>query len=192
MKCDRCGREIEDGMAFCPSCGTSVRRQEIRPDPWEVKAEGYREPGRVEPPRAPEPPKPYWQNGAGQGDGAAQQPPRPYSYQGATPPPQGTSPYIYQRTPYGATPESATTNTMAVVGLIIGAISFLFNFFGVVGLAATICSAIALSQIKRSGQRGEGLAVAGLVLGIIGILWGLLTLVFFVGAIVSYSGPRFY
>ncbi len=204
MKCEHCGQEAQEGMAFCPACGTALQKEEPRPDPWEVQAEAFRtpvktpdpEPAPVEPPHAPEPPKPYWQSNAGQGEAAPQQPPA-YTYQGsATPPPQNpSSQYAYQGGPVGGgtRPENTTNNSMAVVGLVLGVVSLLINFFGIVGLAAVICSAMGLSQIKRTGQRGKGMAVAGLVLGILAILWGLVSLLILVGSFVSYSsGPRFY
>jgi ABC-type xylose transport system permease subunit len=57
-------------------------------------------------------------------------------------------------------------NGLAVAGFVT---SFLC---GIIGL---ILSAIALSQINKSGQDGKGLAIAGIVIGaasmIIGVLW---------------------
>lgn len=48
------------------------------------------------------------------------------------------------------------TNTLAVVGFVLA-------FFG--GLPGVIISHVALSQIKRTNERGWGLAVAGLWIG---------------------------
>ncbi|NUU07570.1 DUF4190 domain-containing protein [Leifsonia sp. C5G2] len=48
------------------------------------------------------------------------------------------------------------TNVLAIVAL---ATSF------VVGLAGIVCGAIALGQIKRRGEGGRGLAIAGIVVG---------------------------
>jgi Domain of unknown function (DUF4190) len=64
--------------------------------------------------------------------------------------------------PYGAYPAGygfATdrTNTLAVVSLVLGLLSFT--------LLAIIFGHVALSQIKRTGERGRGMAVAGAVLG---------------------------
>ncbi len=62
--------------------------------------------------------------------------------------------------PYGA-PQYAVgyappTNTMAIIALI-GA--FLVPIVGI------ICGRIALSQIKRTGETGRGLALAGVIIG---------------------------
>jgi len=58
-------------------------------------------------------------------------------------------------------------NTLAIVG-------FVLSFF--VSLAGVICCAIALSQISKRGERGRGLAVAGLVIGLISMVLGILVL----------------
>jgi peptidyl-prolyl cis-trans isomerase B (cyclophilin B) len=42
-----------------------------------------------------------------------------------------------------------------------------------ISLGAIITGHIALSQIKRTGEGGRGLAIAGLVLGYIGLVLGL-------------------
>ena len=62
-------------------------------------------------------------------------------------------------------PVGAKTNTLAIVSLVLA-------FF--VSLGAVICGHIALSQIKRTGENGRGLAIAGLVLGYLGLVGGLI------------------
>lgn len=60
----------------------------------------------------------------------------------------------------GLQPVSGGTNSMAVVALIMGlTVAPLGIIFGHIGL----------SQIKRTGEGGRGLAVAGLVLGYLGL-----------------------
>ncbi len=77
--------------------------------------------------------------------------PPPY---GAYPPPP---PYQGYRADYpGYPPQSRPTNTLSIVSLV-GA--FLFAPLGV------IFGHVALSQIKKSGEEGRGLAIAGLVIG---------------------------
>ncbi|MFI2837593.1 DUF4190 domain-containing protein [Mycolicibacterium sp. PDY-3] len=68
----------------------------------------------------------------------------------------------------GLQPHTAGTNTMAIVALITGlTIAPLGIVFG----------HIALSQIKRTWQDGRGLAIAGLVLGYLGLGFSILTLI---------------
>jgi hypothetical protein len=81
------------------------------------------------------------------------------------PPPAPPAPYPVQ---YGAGyPPVATTNGLAVASLISG--FFWLGWFG--SFLAVIFGHIALGQIKASGgrQQGDGFAIAGLVLGYLGL-----------------------
>jgi len=107
---------------------------------------------------------------------------------GATPPPPPPPPYrvdpyaapqVYPQTgqyaatsqyagqpspgqPYAGQPyyAQAQFNVLAIVGFVLA-------FF--VSLGAVICGHIALSQIKRTGERGHGLALAAVIIGYAGI-----------------------
>ena len=68
------------------------------------------------------------------------------------------SPPASDRQPF---PVARKTNTLAIVSLVSA-------FF--VSLAAVITGHLALGQIRRTGEGGRGLAVAGLVLGYLGIV----------------------
>lgn len=92
-----------------------------------------------------------------------------------TPDYQGQPAYV-QQPAYGQTapgyPQAGPekTNTMAILGLVF---AFLFQPLGI------IFSAIGLSQIKKTREKGRGLALAGLILSIIFLILGLI-LFFFV------------
>ncbi|MFE4468549.1 DUF4190 domain-containing protein [Leifsonia sp. NPDC056824] len=73
--------------------------------------------------------------------------PSPYAQY---PPYQPYPPY----SPYP--PPEPATNVLAIVG-------FITSFF--VGLAGIICGHIALSQIRRTGEKGRGLALAATIIG---------------------------
>ena len=61
-----------------------------------------------------------------------------------------------------SSPHSAGTNKMAVASLVCS----LFGWLCVVGpLFGMIFGFVALNQIKETGQRGRGLALAGIILG---------------------------
>lgn len=66
--------------------------------------------------------------------------------------------------PYAAAPQQRT-NVLAIVALIAAF---------VIPLAAIICGHIALNQIKKTGENGRGLALAGTVLGYVFTVLGLL------------------
>ena len=68
------------------------------------------------------------------------------------------------------------TNSMAVGGFITAMVSLLLNFWGIVGIVATILSGIGLNQIinDKYSEKGKGLAIAGLCIGGFSILYGLI------------------
>ncbi len=76
-------------------------------------------------------------------------------------------------------PQAKKTNTLAIVAVVCGGVGLVLSFccgvFGVpVDIAAIVCGAIALSQIQRTGEQGRGLAIAGIVMG---VLWIILAIV---------------
>lgn len=77
------------------------------------------------------------------------------------PPPPGPPPQYEGYNPQYQ--PSAKTNGMAIAGFVL---SF---FCGILGL---IFSAVALSQISKTGQGGKGLAIAGLVISIVSMIAG--------------------
>jgi peptidyl-prolyl cis-trans isomerase B (cyclophilin B) len=97
-------------------------------------------------------------------------PPPPY---GAYPPPQqGAYPGYYGYPQY---PQPQPTNTLAIVSLVC---AFLFAPLGI------IFGHMSMSQIKKTGEEGRGLAIAGLVIGymitILTIVVVVLSVLFFV------------
>ncbi len=120
-----------------------------------------------QPPAPPPPPPP------------AGYPPPPPGY---GPPPPGYPPPAYGQPGYGQPPYGQPgyggqprTNTLAIVSLV-GAF-----FCSPVGV---ICGIMALGQIKKSGERGRGMAIAGLVIGAVSIaivIVGLVGLIAFAG-----------
>lgn len=63
------------------------------------------------------------------------------------------------------------TNTCAVVG-------FILSFF--CGIAGLIVSIVALKQIKKTGEKGKGLAIAGIIIPCVSIVIAILISVFYV------------
>ncbi|MEU8382533.1 DUF4190 domain-containing protein [Streptosporangium sp. NPDC048865] len=85
-------------------------------------------------------------------------------YGGYGPPGGGYDPYGG----YGAPPPPRGNNGMAVAALILG-IAGLF-ICGLTSIVGVVLGHISLGQIKRTGEEGRGMAVAGLVLSYFGIL----------------------
>lgn len=72
--------------------------------------------------------------------------------------------------PYQAPPRVRAhgTNSLAITSLVCG-ISQVFFWF-LAGIPAIVCGHIARHQIRQTGEDGDGLALAGLILGYIGVL----------------------
>jgi len=60
------------------------------------------------------------------------------------------------------------TNSLAIASLVCGLSQFFAPF--IAGIPAIVCGHVARSQIRRTGERGDGMAMAGLVLGYIGVV----------------------
>jgi hypothetical protein len=114
------------------------------PDPYQPQ-QPYGQPQEPTPPYS----DPYAPSSGAPSSGQPY-PPQPY----APPPQYGATGPGYQQ-PYGA-PVVATTNTMAILALV-----FAFVF----APASIFLGHIAKKQIRQTGEQGEGLATAGLVLG---------------------------
>jgi hypothetical protein len=82
---------------------------------------------------------------------------------------------------YAPAPAAGKTNTLAIVALILGI---------VIPIGGVICGPIALGQIKRTGEGGRGLAIAGIIIGAVAIVFYIILIIATVAlsaASVSYS-----
>jgi hypothetical protein len=80
----------------------------------------------------------------------------------------------------------ATTNGLAIVSLACGIGQFAFGPLATI--PAIVCGHVARSQIKRTGEQGAGLALAGLILGWAAVLLGIVLLVVGVAISVAMNG----
>lgn len=78
---------------------------------------------------------------------------------------------------YQQTQTKPKLNIMALVGFILGCVSILINFWGIVGIIALVFSIVGYTQIKNTGNGGKGLAITGIILGAIGVVWGFISLI---------------
>ncbi|WP_127794208.1 DUF4190 domain-containing protein [Agromyces sp. LHK192] len=79
---------------------------------------------------------------------------------------------------YGGPPAAPRTNVLAIVSLVSA-------FF--ISLAAIITGHIALNQIKKTGENGRGLAIAGLIIGYVGLVAGIIFFVVYVVIIIGLA-----
>ena len=95
--------------------------------------------------------------------------PQPYPPQGYPPPAYGQHPPPYPY-PYPY-PPARSTNGMAIASMVLGIVWV----YWIGSILALIFGYLALSEIRKSKQAGEGMAIAGIVLGWIGV--GILVIV---------------
>jgi hypothetical protein len=80
-----------------------------------------------------------------------------------------------------------STNSLARASLILGVAEF-FSM-GLTAIPAVICGHLAKSEMRQTGQRGDGMATAGLVLGYMAIIfWGIVVVLAILGAAISVGG----
>jgi len=103
---------------------------------------------------------------------APNSPPNPYGQPG-----QNAQYAPYGTTAYGA-PLAPRTNTLAIVALVLGL---------TVPIGGIICGHMALNQIKRTGEAGHGLALAGVILGYVFTAFLVLYIVGIIAAVI-FSG----
>lgn len=84
------------------------------------------------------------------------------------PPPEYGVPYPGGYGPAMAPP--AGTNSLAVFSLVASVIGLLCGVGSIVGI---VLGVIALNQVKRTGQQGYGLAVAGIAVGVASLILSL-------------------
>jgi hypothetical protein len=153
----------QPGYSQPPSSGQPSYGQPGYGQPPTSGQPAYGQPGYGQPPTSGQPA--YGQPGYGQpgyGQPGYGQPP------GSDPPPYG-----YGQQPYGVPgygqpayiPMAAATNTLAILALVF---AFVFS------PAAIVMGHIAKKQIRQTGEQGDGLATAGLVLGYVFTGLGLL------------------
>lgn len=72
---------------------------------------------------------------------------------------------------YGGYAPAPKTNTLAIVSLISAIVGFVLIPF-VPSIVAVITGHMSLGQIKRTGEQGRGLGLAGTIIGWVGVgLW---------------------
>jgi uncharacterized membrane protein len=83
-------------------------------------------------------------------------------------------------------PQPANTNSMAIASMVLGVAEFFTA--GLTAVPAVICGHVARRQMKLTGQRGDGLATGGLVLGYMAIIfWAVLIAASLVGVAISIA-----
>ena len=133
--------------------------------PWGSSPDEGAEPVPPTPPTPPGPAEPTQPYGAYQPYGQQQ----PYGE-----PPYGQPQQPYGQTPYGQPPygygyQSPTTNSLAIASLVVSVLSIvgvcLCGVLGLAGVVGAILGHVARRQIKARGESGDGMALAGIIVG---------------------------
>ncbi|WP_253298147.1 DUF4190 domain-containing protein [Paenibacillus sp. MSJ-34] len=90
--------------------------------------------------------------------------------------------------PYPSYPTSPKTNGKAIAALVLGICAIIIPYIGfIIGIIAIIMSKLSFNEIKRSGDGGKGMAIAGLVCGIIGLVFYAIIFLIIILTLVIYS-----
>lgn len=104
---------------------------------------------------------------------------------GTPPPGYGQAPTGYAPPPYGYAPVVAPTSGLAIGGFVCSLLGC-----GIFSIIAIVLCHKAQQEIKTGMKSGRGLALAGTIIGWIGLAGFILWLVFFV--ILASSAPLYY
>jgi hypothetical protein len=129
----------------------------------------------------------------GSGDQFGQPDPGPYGPQGpfAQPGPYGAQQFG-QPWPSGQPgwQQPRRTNSLAIAALCCGIAQVVAG--PLAGIPAIILGFLSVGQIRQTGEEGRGMAITGLVLGIVGVMLTVLVLIFVVAIlsrIATQPGP---
>ncbi len=90
----------------------------------------------------------------------------------------------YQPQPFG---RGSRTNPLAIAALVCGIGQFLLGLLIVgnilLAIPALVLGVVGLRQVSSRGERGRGLAIAGIVLGALGIVYFGLVLILIVAGV---------
>jgi hypothetical protein len=95
-------------------------------------------------------------------------------------PPAGYPPWGYGGYPDGYDQPQRRTNNLAAASLVASIIGILPFCGGILSIVGIVLGAIGLNQIKKTGEAGYGLAVAGIAVGVVTLVIGLIITVFVV------------
>lgn len=157
MFCPNCGNHILDANAsFCPNCGAQLNsftqgndqssaQQDFQQDSQQNSQQDSQQGSQQD----------FQQNSQQNSQQDSQQ--SWYNQFNYTPPQQDCTPCA----------PSANYNGLSIAGFCVSCAAIFFNrtLFGLAGIAGLILSIIGLRQCNARGDKGRGLAIAGIVIG---------------------------
>ena len=157
--CPNCGAALNDNVKFCGNCGTMQAEESI------VQS-AQQEQSNTE------------QSYAEQSNNAQNNEEQSNAAQGN--PVQNSSNGVQQ--------QNSGTSGFAITALVLGIVTWILGWFtfAIPGILGIVFGAIAMSQCKKTGKSGYGMAVAGFVLSIIMVIICFIWLILVAIAAVSY------
>lgn len=89
------------------------------------------------------------------------------------------APPVYGSAPYYGAP-AVKTNVLAIISMIASILGFVWILPLIGSVGGAIMGHVSLNQIKRTGEGGRGMALAGVIVGWVGVAISLLIIGFFV------------
>lgn len=158
------------------------------PDPAEDPDRTPEQPGQQPPPAYGQQPPAYGRQPPPEGQPPYGQQPPEYPQQGQYGQQYGAPPPYAQQPGYGPGGYGPTkTSPLAIVSLVLGILGICCSSLFVVGIAAVVTGFLGRKQVKESqgAVKGGGMALAGMILGGVAILLGLLYWVLFASGVIS-------
>jgi Domain of unknown function (DUF4190)/Domain of unknown function (DUF1707) len=100
-------------------------------------------------------------------------------------PGQAPQPYPYPPPGY---PVGRPTNGMAIAAMVCGIAQF-FGFWLLGTIPAVVLGHIARRQIRQTGEQGDGMALAGLILGYVGLALSVVAVILIAVLVVAAGHP---
>ncbi|MBP1991470.1 DUF4190 domain-containing protein [Paenibacillus eucommiae] len=80
------------------------------------------------------------------------------------------------------------TNGKSIAAMVLGICSLVIPYLGlIIGIVAIVFASISFKEIKRTGEQGKGMAIAGLVCGIIGTALYALIIIIIILVVVVFN-----
>ena len=170
MFCMKCGQVLEDGVRFCPVCGTAVEQAQAAVN--EAAQEAF-DAG------APEASYEPVSDAAQAYDyGTAPEQPVYDTYTDAA-----AADYAYAAEVQDVIPEESASKPKGTGSLVLGIISLVLCWVPIVGLVLGIIGLVMGIKAYKKGARG--LAIAGIILSAVGAVFGLIMTIFIGLAVVA-------
>lgn len=172
------GHDVPTGARFCPACGSPAHAPSFGQDHGGAQdvppVAPYGPPAQYPPgyfPYHPYPSQPPYGYGSAP---VGPYPQPPYAVRPGYRPPYDAGGYVgYGPSYWSYGPPTRATNGLAIASMVLG-ILWLWWIGSILGV---IFGHIALHQIRMSGEGGRGMAIAGLVIGYLGLLTGVLLVI---------------